>query len=470
MGAFAFEGETSCPLLRVWENSIAAMPEADALGSVKGQAIASTSRAIYCELRDATDCPEAGRVDFFANFVDKIEERMHLHYDPDVPHRDVATDGHSTEGAFVLYDKGLGLHPDAWKRCDSPATYQAFTLAVLEGTWQTYCEESTDSEIDALRPGVEYLKGYIQSENFVRDALFHYDLMNMLESDPFDDYSALSHTPWVDKCGNNTQRTLRIYLELSKTPKHQNSKPTSAQDLLTRVIHFARKAPDEMKVRLERNPNQLLPVRTRGQHAFNLIPGHPDLRDAWLSDEDPAHWIHTAIVEPGLQVAGSKLPVETREKIIDYCARYILASSRREQFKDKAKDIPDGLTVHEFRRNLVNLIDDIEGPYLSKRDYSIRKVDSRLVEYLPDNLRSILTDSAVHFADSNWNDGVQDLHFCFVLNPGSKQLEFWQVQADREELWAMDQERWMLDRRWEFFTDYSMIPDTQLTGRIPVKA
>ncbi|MCB1134882.1 MAG: hypothetical protein KDK78_01335, partial [Chlamydiia bacterium] len=463
---FAFEAETSCALLRVWENAIAGMAEADLNGQVRKASVTATGRSILCELRDGTKASTGARNQFFNLWIDLLSAKSRMQYDPDVPHKDTATDGHSTEGAYVLYDTMDATDIGEWKRIDTPELYQDYVLRILEEAWaKVEFGDMKDALKKELSEALPHMRDYIASETFLTDALYHYDVSNLFGKDPLKDPEALEHTPWVDKCGNNTPYTLQIYLEMANSPMRERIQAENAQDLLKRVVHLAKSASDETRELFEANPYKLVSVRTPGQHAFTLMLGHPDMVKAWRGDKDLDQWIQAHVIEPGLAVAEAKLPDASRQEMISYCHRYHIGKGRADRFNQLANQIPSHISVQRFRDQLIDCVLQVEGSNIKDKQLTMRRIDSRLVSVLPEGLRQVLSESALHFADTNWNSGVQDLHFCFVVNPGTKAVEIWKSYADRSIMMAMNQNDWLLEREWEFFTDLELIPHTDLIGR-----
>ena len=59
--------------------------------------------------------------------------------------------------------------------------------------------------------------------------------------------------------------------------------------------------------------------------------------------------------------------------------------------------------------------------------------------------------SIIHFADSNWNDGVQDIHFCCFFNPATQMVQFGSICNDGTELTLLAQDEWVINQQWNFY-------------------
>jgi hypothetical protein len=81
-------------------------------------------------------------------------------------------------------------------------------------------------------------------------------------------------------------------------------------------------------------------------------------------------------------------------------------------------------------------------------------LDTYLFQNLPDVQKMLLREAAVHFADTNWAEGINDIHFCFTVNPGNGHLEIWAVHDNNSQFQALDQRLWLKNREWEFFEKF----------------
>ena len=104
-----------------------------------------------------------------------------------------------------------------------------------------------------------------------------------------------------------------------------------------------------------------------------------------------------------------------------------------------ATSIPEGLSVTAFRTQLMELLQDYPPPNGVLPSELSAHLDTRLYQSLPDELKTQLERSALHFADSNWSDGIYDIHFCFAINPGNGELELWGSRGNGKHMFALDQ-------------------------------
>ena len=75
--------------------------------------------------------------------------------------------------------------------------------------------------------------------------------------------------------------------------------------------------------------------------------------------------------------------------------------------------------------------------------------DTIFFELLPENLASLIEDSAIRFAFTNWNSGVKDLYFCGFFNPRTQKVSFGLIEEDKTNLQPMDEKAWINDKAWD---------------------
>ena len=127
---------------------------------------------------------------------------------------------------------------------------------------------------------------------------------------------------------------------------------------------------------------------------------------------------------------------------------------------DCVKGTQDGLTIKQYRHNILKNCHSVHPLPKVSIEKLVRQIDTALCQSLTPQLKKILEESAVHFADTNWCNGIQDLHFCFAVNPGTGELELWEAHANGTHLMALDQNYWLFNQKWEFLTmPEDLIPD-----------
>ena len=79
------------------------------------------------------------------------------------------------------------------------------------------------------------------------------------------------------------------------------------------------------------------------------------------------------------------------------------------------------------------------------------EVDKLIVETLPHDLKEKLNKTIIHFADTNLHSGMNDIHFCFIVNPGTGKIEVWQITDDNSKIMPLDQNLIVKNKTWEIY-------------------
>jgi hypothetical protein len=425
---FAFEGQICNALLGVWENAIAGMAEGDESSMVTSTII----NTIMLVLR--SKCKNIELIEPIIK--DILRQRIQLHYDPMIHHVSPSKDQHTTEGAFVLYDRGEYAKTTSWIRVDDPNEFKAFISRVIEKAKQSLSKEQATTH-DKL---FEELLSYSATSEFLQNILNQYFNKHGKTARKLSQHQKLKYTPWITKSGNNFSKVIQVYFELPSS----NSvvfRFEDQRDLFLQLANFAKRLSVEDKRHYAENPHRCLCARIPGVHAFSLMLGHPSFSQTWMGDCNLENWLDEKVIEPGRKISQSLIDESFRAKLLKFTQEQLIDDDQLTKFKIEAKKIPKVISICDLRNHLVRITN------LSSKNLQL--LDSYLYQSLPDANRKILNETAVHIGDTNWSDGLQDLHFCFVVNPGSGKLEIWAVHDDLSGMQSLDQSLWL--QEWEIF-------------------
>ncbi len=252
----------------------------------------------------------------------------------------------------------------------------------------------------------------------------------------------MKYTPWITKSGNNFSKVIQVYFESPQNLHSTLMRPQDQKDLFLKMGNFSRSLDSKAKEEYSKNPYKSISARIPGVHAFSLIIGHPTFFRAWSNDLDLEKWLTEQVMIPGQTIANSIIDDEQRKKLVEFTFEHLIAIDREDIFKAELLRLPKKMKICEFRHSIMKLA-DLSGKHL-------QLFDSYLYQSLPEEHKKILDRSAVHFADTNWSDNMNDLHFCFVVNPGSGNFEIWAAHDDHSGMQALDQPLWL--QEWEVFT------------------
>lgn len=460
---FAFSSQTSQPLLKVWENAIANMAEAEEGSMIKTAILESTLDALQFKLGSLNIPPSLLLQRFFLSIQKSLYEKIQLRYDPTLVKFACNIEAKTLEGGFILYNQA--------QKIDNEKLFRLFVINVLLEVHDKMCQNANlrSIEIQQLNQTIEILTSYIDSQEFMNYLLIRYHpanrfVLSQCAQNYPSIYSQLQFAPWITRTGNDSKALLRIYLESEKPITAEKFVVSSAQDALKNIIEMCKNMPDDEKKLFFNNPNKLRPFCVVGKHRLPFMAGHPSLVSAWQQEYSTQQWIEHFVIEPGRKIAESIIDKETQKNLIQHLEEIFLKNMSQTKFEtaiNLIKRIPDGLTIKQYRNEVLKIYQCTSLlPLENLVNKFVCELDTALCQSLETNLKQVLEDSAVHFADTNWCDGSQDLHFCFAVNPGNGELELWEARANGSHLVALDQNYWLFNQKWEFLIiAEDLIPD-----------
>jgi hypothetical protein len=450
-GCFAFAAQECNPLTEMWENAIAGMAEADGQSMVRSAIIASLTKVLGNAINKKFENDLEFGTLLSKHLITLFNQKIHLQWDPHITYSDLSADQYSTEGAFVLYDKGSYSKPSRWLRVDNPKSFQAFVLRVLDEAKKGVKRSDVKVNWAANRDGFQKFELYIESLQFLKDAINDYYPLNAENEHPLKNFQELAYAPWVTKSGNSLNKVIQIYLENPGLKPFNQLVPKNAEELLSQLISLARSLPKDLKQKLISQPNYCLPVRIPYLHAFSIIPGHPTFRSSWTEEIPPADWINAKLIAPGQAISESILPSVSRQQIISSIGNTFIHIQNISEFNKAVQDLPEMISITKFRQALLEIIIKLESDETLLPHLIASFLDGSIYQSLPENLKDQLTQSAIHIADSNWARGKHGINFCLVVNPGTGKIEMWVANDEQSHLFPLDQTTWFNHGGWEFF-------------------
>jgi hypothetical protein len=420
--ALAYESQTRNLLLKAWESSLASMAE----GGEGGEIRRSISEAIYSALAGFCRRLKLGGVEHYLKELYKtIFERIWLQYDFSMGLE--KSGDQLLQGAFVLHDQMTK------KRYDNPKTFAVFIYDIVE-----------KSEFKNVKIR-ELLLKYIETRDFIVDVIQHHHRESLIDGDPMRDYKKMQYTPWVMYCGNRSKAAMKVYF--GKEKKWEEMMPKDSVDLLTNILLFRKKTFDENgELALK-----FIPVSTIGMHAFSLSLLHPSLPPMTLVEAELTQWIEKRLITVGIEVAGQIMTKDGLEKFIEFIKSGIVPERSRELFIDYVKQQTKEMTVYEWREIIRKFLSkEIVFNATSKRQW-LRGIDMALFKALPKQDQKRIEQSAICFADTNWQHEGRSIYFCFACNPGSRYVELWECYEDGTHLELLDQSVWINGSTWEIY-------------------
>lgn len=438
--SFIFSSQTAHPLLKTWENAIAGMAEIEEKSLIRSKNLHTLSLNLQRHLEEQTIFLLPWSSEILEMLKKKFREEVYFQYDPAIPEKN--------KGGFVLYTKGY--------RIDSEKKYQFFLKQILKETVHFFLlKEENDEDKRKIHFIYETLFSYIESDNFLTDILTAYHKSNKkIKTDLSLFYQQLEYTPWMTLLGNDSRAVLKIYFGSEKPIAVKEFTESTASEALKNIIQLCREMSEEERISALKNPYYLKPFCILGKHRLPFMPGHSSLIEAWSGNISSEEWISSRLIQPGKAIAKESLGNETKQKVLAHLQEIYPSSLSAEQMcclQKKIKNFSSKKPFRKFRNFILESMDHFHLIDEKERTKFVRKLDSLLCSSLSLDLKKKMANSAVHFADTNWSNGMQDIHFCFVFNPGSFAIELWEVQADGSHLRALDQKEWLEEKKWQFF-------------------
>lgn len=136
--------------------------------------------------------------------------------------------------------------------------------------------------------------------------------------------------------------------------------------------------------------------------------------------------------------------------VLEFSQNKFIPFEKTSDFLKEIALIPETISNCEFRNQILTILNSFSINQKQKATYP-QIFDMAFYQYLPETQKKLIESSAVHFADTNWNEGIHDIHFCFAVNPGTGQLAIWESYDDGSHMVLLDQKFWLMNQTWEFY-------------------
>jgi len=431
LGEYGFSALTNNTVLRGVEGAFAAMAEDRPNDSTRGNINSCVDQALASTWDNLNDMD--GVTQFQQAFKDAFNNSYRLLYNLNIPLAQVSSDGSSTDGGFQLYKRIPGNATEPGIRMATP---QQFRRLLLDAIAKAVNQLGGASDAQAIARNV---KSVVNTDDFLKNALWAYDQANQQEPNPIQNYQKLARTPMQSCDGDNPYEVDDIDTSVTYDKNVQRYTPTNAKDLISWCLKLAKTAPPE-----------LIPLDSP-QHAFNFVPANPDIV-AFVKKGMPIdQWLQNMLIVPGMQVSRQSIDPSTQQALTN------------RMYKQIANALPDStsyqqlvqtlnrrnLSVRGYSSGLLNGINQLLGSDQNQAHQIALTVDAILLQSLPANATAILDKSAIRFAFTNWNDGTKDIYFCAFFNPRTEQVGFGTIFEDKTSLQPMDEDAWVNNQPWD---------------------
>ncbi|MDP1880107.1 MAG: hypothetical protein Q8K60_04130, partial [Parachlamydiaceae bacterium] len=387
-----------------------------------------------------------------------INQNINIQYDPDI-RRDLLTESQTKEAGFILYYNTY--------RIDNQIKFINFILLILNKSKEKISQNLKKIEEEELNQILNILIPYIPSYQFICYVLIKYfpsnnEILKLAAKKKNHSTYQFQYTPWITKIGSNSKALMKVYFEKEFIIEAESFILKNAEQALIKMIDFCKAMKQEEKVLFYFNPYKFIPFCITGKHRFPFMPGHPSLLRAWNDSTPTYDWLESTVIQPGLEIANSIIDKTTAKNLLKKIDHKILPHFFTPEIKkmifSQIDRIDKKMKIKAYRDAIINVCEHALADS-SKEELLKREIDSAICQSLSIELKTKLENSTVYFGDTNWNQGIHDLHFCFLINPGTAQLELFESYSNGTNLKALDQNYWLINQKWEFLTKEELLLD-----------
>lgn len=398
------------PLLKAWENAIAGMSEAKKGGMLKSALIKTVTYA-YSKRAEKIKILPPGWQDGVREKIEQfIVERTQYLYDPDF----ISTGEIRQPGAFLLFE----TKNQTARRIDQAEVFQQFVKETI---------------LEALPPEArQFFEDYLNLKDTLKTLLKKYHTSNSVYLTNSSDLSVLPYMPWKTIIGNDPKMVYQVYSEAPTLLKTVEMKPSNAHELLSTLHNYFIHTPESFL-------DPLSPIRIQGLHTFSLLPHHDSLLPyfkKWVPLEDPQKYANLPILK------------SLEKKIYDWILSTLQSKESKVAFLDSVKNLDKAQNISDFRNQMLAIIKDFQ---YSETHYSSTKskLDLLIFQSLPKKIQNELQHKIITIADSNWQEGTQDIHYGIGINPASGEFELLAVLDNGKLYKFLNQNTYFKNRTWE---------------------
>lgn len=425
-GVYRYEAENQSGLLRAWENI---------LGSLEENNIEKIREGMIRLLKDKFPAISDKILDALK---EEINTQTALIFESSLLSRPGVSEEHydNLTGAFVVYDKNSSESTTKWKRITGPQGFQKYCVKLFRrATDKMNRALSKEQRNIQTKMNMEIID-FFKSKTFIESMIRNYDQENASMTQPLKNLASSEHLPWIDSSGGSTVTIFKMYWQEVRK-RERLPKPPTITKQACQLIALSKGFQEWQK---DRKDKVFLPI-SGGGHVFSLLPLHPTLTRDLVPDESVYQWLHRTCIEPGKAATNEWTTTEMRQKLIDIIHQEILDESDIASFDKKILTLGLEKTIAQFRNAILDIFKDLKRYDLKSARLEIDNIIHEKI--IPPQLRKQLVNSAIHFADSNWEEGVYDVHFCYMVNAGNRELEYVVMNEDGSNIIIVDQDKWL---------------------------
>ncbi len=171
-----------------------------------------------------------------------------------------------------------------------------------------------------------------------------------------------------------------------------------------------------------------------------------------------------------------KIQRDIAMKLIDFARNrqdtIVLVPDAARRFLAYMERVPLGISITDFRKTVADAAYRARCEILCGLDPEWKGkfceyLDTKLFSVLSEESRNRLIESGIVTHDTNWKEEIHNIHFIFLVNPGTAQIELARFNPDTKEVTFMSQDDWFPRKSgghgyWLFPDNYRVWPGQPL--------
>lgn len=367
-----------------------------------------------------------------SRFEEVMTERLAVQYDAAaMGSGEIAADGSSDRGGFVLHDTAGQADPLTWRPIDTPQAYKALAASVMRDVGREVAASVARGQPAAVQQWLtqfsDKVGAHAETEAFTAVMVDRARFNSPLPSDS-------NPKPWEPASGGKTHVTGKYLgsgapkeVSLYGSSGEKGVTPVHAQgvDFVTKVLDTFKGMKDALPL-AEQGRDVGVPVRTTG-HAFLARPGHPSLAGA-LASPDTAAWVTDKLVTPGQVQASTPLSAAEQRPVVEAVLTALKVPDTHPSRATILGALASGKTPAQLHTWVKDQLEthnpEAFGDKLKTPETRAAAIEVAMVKSLKPAVPGIV------MADTNWEVRGGRVELGMVFNPISGGVEPWFSHED----------------------------------------
>lgn len=405
----AFTSQIHHPLINTWRHTIANMSQTEYLKN--------TCQTMLEVIKTALKNSSIDSQNVESKIEKEIESRIKILY----------SKKDSNEGGFVLYDTKNECAHKNWTALNTPETIS------------TFFEDVISKSVSKEQIGISELKQL--SKECAEKTLNNYCSLHGDDLSPLGSFCREKSIPFINTSGTDGVEAYKVYYEIGNKKEIFKSTSQTPEELLYTLLKIGEKH--------QAKTFDPIPAFISQHQAICIKANSPFFKKVYEVQEHSREWLENTLIEPGRAVAMHTVTESLKDKLVNFVSKKIKLETQATSFLQRAGDIPTD-SIAEFRDGLIELYGEMISADPQQKLRIATKIDKEICRSLPENLRKEMLKTALPFAETNWDDHGRDIRLGFMVNPGTGNLELFEMTEDFMEIKPLDLQLWLKGREWQF--------------------